>query len=215
MNNSKLLMTIENCWYINENNKVFIKGCVKSGRIGPGDKVYIIDTYGKRISTTVEAAEMFGKHLDYAESGDNNVGILLGNNIMYDDIQVGNQIVSDVSLNATEAESVIEDSYDDNELYKVGIEMGKGKRKQKSTAAFFASLRSSQSKNKQKNTSSSSVQSKAVKLNDVPIPDGVVSINGITEKFSMKITINNQSYTFYSENGRICSASVNGKNISY
>jgi len=116
-------MTIENCLEI-DNNKIVIKGCVKSGCIRPGDKVYIIDiidTYGKRISTTVEAVEMFGKCLDYAECGDNNIGILLGNNIVYDDIKVGHQIISDVSLNATEAESVIEDSYDDNALYNCGL----------------------------------------------------------------------------------------------
>lgn len=120
MNNNNLLMTIENCIEI-DNNKIVIKGCVKSGYIRPGDKVYIIDTYGKRISTTVEAAEMFGKCLDYAESGDSNIGILLGNNIVSDDIKVGYQIISDVSLNATEAESVIEDSYDENGLYNCGL----------------------------------------------------------------------------------------------
>ncbi len=120
MNNENLLMTIENCIEI-DSNKIVIKGCVKSGCIRLGDKVYIIDTYGKRISTTVEAVEMFGKCLDYAECGDNNIGILLGNNIVYDDIKVGHQIISDVSLNATEAESVIEDSYDDNALYNCGL----------------------------------------------------------------------------------------------
>lgn len=119
ISSNPLIMTIEDAWET-KSSKIAIEGNVKNGKLSVGDKIHIIHSNGTTITSTVLVLSMFGRNLDLAESGDDNVTILLGDNIESSDIIPGYQILSnDVSI-CQHIKSILDEAYNEKSLCKCG-----------------------------------------------------------------------------------------------